>query len=273
MTDEELQQQELPLLSEVLSAEPSAIVEIEAAIEERSHSRVGIEDASARQETPSFQSRVAWQSENVSVEPVAAAKTLPFTCPQCRMISHQAQASCAHCNFSLEMADQIFSSGGSGVLRVELFNDDVHCLRLSERQAMEERLERLAQNLSPFFLSIYIDSGLDGISLPTMGFWLLNRAQFFQAEPRRHTTDNASGLLLLIDAATGLASLSLGYRAEQVISHERANKILSLSARPWQQGHYVRSLDKFADLIEGELRKHGRRSLQSQSRGNRRMAR
>lgn len=266
--NDELLQQELPLLSEAGSSE--SIMPVKS-VENFSHIDSTSSDLLLLSgKLPSAQQRDEGRNEVLPSELSNSSKEHPLICPQCRAVDRQAQAICRHCGFSMQMADQMFSRGSSGVLRVELFNDDVHCLRLSERQVIEERLEQLALNLAPFFVSIYVDSGLEDISLSTMGFWLLNRAQFFQAETRRHATDNASGILLLIDAGTGLVSLSLGYRAEQVISHERAKKMLSISARFWQQGQYARSLNKLIDLLELEIRRYGRHCAQSQS--NRRVA-
>jgi len=166
-------------------------------------------------------------------------------------------AICAHCGFSMDVADENFTLGEKPELRVDLFTDDAHCLRLSERQELEARLEDFAGQYAPYFASIYIDTGLEDVSLSEMGFWLLNRSQFFRSEVREDAVDNASGILLLIDVRTGKASLSLGYRAEKILSQRIAARALAAVSKHCRMGQYYKGLSKLLNIFEKEIKKYG----------------
>jgi len=201
--------------------------------------------------------------ESIGVDPYRDHAV--YQCPSCRSLLDAIESSCQGCGFSITIADERFSSG-DGDLRVNLINDEVHCLRLSERQDIEARLETFAEQCAPYFLSVYIDAGLQDISMTEMGFWLLNRARFFRSETRVDAVDNASGILLLMDVRSGLATLSMGYRVERAIEHKLLQRALQTASRSWRLGQYYKGFAKLISSIEKEFNKYGKRQLEGQRR-------
>ncbi len=146
-------------------------------------------------------------------------------CPRCQRPVDQEADSCYSCGYS---AFDAMKQYGDNYVRMSRVHDAAHCLRVKDRERLNEVVDQLELRFPQILFCVYLGALPDSISISELGFWLLNHSQVKGAEYAR-PNDNA--VLLVLDVNSKQAGLSLGYFTEMLISEEDAYRCL-MAARP-----------------------------------------
>jgi hypothetical protein len=164
---------------------------------------------------------------------------------------HRGAEICPHCGFSLSLANQSFVREET---RISTLSDIVGILRMKDRLLVQKCMQKFSRRFPQFFFALYIRSFAREADLRQYGFWVLNRAVFFDL-PAQLT--NASGILLVMDADHRLAGISFGYALDAYLDEEDTMACLLKAQSLWMECQYAAGIIAVIKHLETILiRKH-----------------
>lgn len=136
-------------------------------------------------------------------------------------------------------------------MRLDRLTDAAHCLRLTDQRRIEARLDDFERRFPQVFFAVYFGVLPQGLSVPEVGFWLLNHAAFGTHEIAKR---NEFGIVLVVDPAAGQAGLCVGYAIEALGSRMAGDDVLR-SMRPLlAQSDYGRAVTLAIRHLDRKLR-------------------
>jgi len=172
-----------------------------------------------------------------------------MNCPRCVQRIHRAAASCPHCGFSIEDADERF---GADPPQIRCLTDSAGILRRRDRQSVESAMEKFTHRFPQIFLALYTGSLGDAANIRQFSFWLLNRA-VYEDTPSRLAND--AGILVTIDPESKAATMVFGYLLDSLLSTQDTFECLSRAHPYWLDGRYADGFLKAINHLEVILRK------------------
>lgn len=169
-------------------------------------------------------------------------------CPRCVQEIGVDSAQCPHCGFGLAALDEVF---GQDAVILNRLTDAARCLKLRDREAIEEELDRFEDTFPQLFAAVYLGFLPRMTSIRQFGFWLMNRAAVTAVD---YTKPNDHGILLVIDMSSQSASLTLGYRVEPFIRDRDLMKILKSGHSGLVAGDYGGGVRKSLKQLTRVLR-------------------
>jgi len=167
---------------------------------------------------------------------------------------HLAAASCPHCGFTAEHADELF---GDQDVPLQKFSDPAGVLRMKERKPMRKLMERFEKKFPQLFVSVYLGAFEEMTNIRQFGFWLLNRAAYSDVDVDR---PNENGILILVDVTSKTAGITYGYSLLPYLNDENTFDALS-AAHPYLiQGEFLQAVDQTVRKLEVSLKKGWRRA-------------
>ena len=172
-----------------------------------------------------------------------------MNCPRCSQEALPAASQCLGCGFTLRSLDEHF---GVEHVVLERLIDSAHCLKLREREAVEEQLLDFEDTFPQMFASVYIGSLPDWTSVAEFGFWLLNRSSITKSDmPRK----NSFAYLLVLDPDRHAAGVTAGYAAEQILPDKRQKVALDKARSSWRAGDYAHGISIYLSRLTKLLKK------------------
>ena len=169
-------------------------------------------------------------------------------CPRCVQEVAADSALCPHCGFGLAALDEVF---GEDAVILDRLTDAARCLRLRDREAIEESLDRFEEMFPQLFAAVYLGFLPRMTSIRQFGFWLMNRAAVTSVD---YTKPNDHGILLVVDLNSQSASLTLGYRVEPFLRERDLMGILKSGHAGLAAGDYGRGVRKSLKQLKRVLR-------------------
>jgi uncharacterized membrane protein YgcG len=157
-------------------------------------------------------------------------------CPACGNSLDAPAAVCPSCKFSLRRLDTRF---GSVPLHSRYLTDRASSLTRAEAKRLGDQLQRFEKKFPQSVFSVFVTDLPAGTSISEYAFWLANRAQFGSVEA---VGEYNFDLLLVIDADTGNAALTVGYGLEKIISEEDLNVALTAALPSLRGGQLERGI-------------------------------
>lgn len=170
-------------------------------------------------------------------------------CPRCVQRMHNAATSCPHCGFTMADVDALF---GNEDVVIKKLDDSAGVLRMREREALRELMERFESRFPQLFLSIYVAAFEEMPSLRQFGFWLLNRADYSDGDVTR---PNENGILLVVDVNGKAATITYGYSLMPYLDEDSTFDALSAAHPYFLQREYLKAFKIVISRVEGTLRK------------------
>ena len=175
-----------------------------------------------------------------------------MNCPRCGTDLRPGQTNCPSCRFHLEALTPLL---GHQWVRLERLIDAAHCLRLKDSRKLEAVLDEFERRFPQSFVAVYLGVLPHGLNVVELGFWLLNYGAFSTHEMSKR---NDFGIIIVIDPATHLVGISLGYAIEQVIPAKELAQILqAMTDRLWHS-EYRQAVELAVKRIDKRLRSQGR---------------
>ncbi len=175
-------------------------------------------------------------------------------CPRCQCFASHALTACGECGFTLS---DVLAELGSVVAAIDPIMDVAHCLRKSERTALEASLDDFERRFPQVFLSVFLGLLPPRLTVGEAGFWLLNQGV---RKKRELICDNRFGIILLVDPAAHVAGLSFGYALEPLLQASAAS-ILQKNSHFFWHGDYANGLSAVIKALDRTLRSVGKSSL------------
>ena len=142
-------------------------------------------------------------------------------CPACAQTIAEPVPVCPACKFTLRRLDSKF---GTVPLHTRYLTDRASRLTLDEVARLRELLRRFENKFPQSPFSVFVTDFPTETNIREFTFWLANRARFGFAEA---TGPENFDLLLVIEAETGNAALTVGYGLEKFISEDDLNGVLN----------------------------------------------
>lgn len=186
-------------------------------------------------------------------------------CPRCVQNIHRAAASCPHCGFTLNEADQRF---GTGDVRLSRLADTAGILRRRERDRVGQTMEAFDRRFPQLFIAVYTGALGEIDQLRQFGFWLLNRGAFEDVPVEK---PNAAGILMLIDPESKAAGITFGYLLDPFLEEGDTFDCLSRAHSHWLEGRYADGIIKAIQQLETVLRRRCHQARRDRERFQRRV--
>lgn len=120
---------------------------------------------------------------------------------------------------------------------------------------MEAVLDEFERRFPQSFVAVYLGVLPHGLNVVELGFWLLNYGAFSTHEMSKR---NDFGIIIVIDPATHLAGISVGYAIETVVPAKELTQILqAMTDRLWHS-EYRQAVELAVKRIDKRLRSHAR---------------
>lgn len=174
-------------------------------------------------------------------------------CPHCSALLSASQASCMACGFS---ATAIRAYLGADWVRLERITDVAGRLNLRETRHLETVLDEFERRFPQCFMAAYIGVLPDTLTLPDLGFWLINHGAF---QTHQITRRNDFAIVMLVDPLRQQASITLGYALEQALPEPVLLDILKKLRRPLHRGQVAEAIESACHRVDQVLRNLGRR--------------
>lgn len=174
-------------------------------------------------------------------------------CPHCSALLSASQASCMACGFS---ATAIRAYLGADWVRLERITDVAGRLNLRETRHLETVLDEFERRFPQCFMAAYIGVLPDTLTLPDLGFWLINHGAF---QTHQITRRNDFAIVMLVDPLREQAAITLGYALERILPEPTLLDILKKLRRPLQRGQVAEAIEAACRQVDQVLRKPGRR--------------
>jgi TPM domain len=173
-------------------------------------------------------------------------------CPHCSTPLAQSQASCTQCGFS---AAAIRAYLGADWVRLERLTDVAGRLNLRETRHLEVVLDEFERRFPQCFMAAYIGVLPDTLTLPDLGFWLINHGAFQTHQISRR---NDFAIVMLVDPLREEAAFIVGYALEKALTEPVLAKILSKLRRKLKGGAIAAGIEDGCALIDHALRRSAR---------------
>lgn len=173
-------------------------------------------------------------------------------CPHCATTIHPGQLVCSKCGFS---AAAIRAYLGADWVRLERITDNSQRLGLRETRHLETVLDDFERHFPQCFMAAYIGALPDTLTLPDLGFWLINHGAF---QTRQISRRNDFGLLIIIDTLRQEVCLTTGYALESVLPEAKLTAILKTLRRQLIKGDVASAIEGAVRQIEATLRSAAR---------------
>ncbi len=176
-----------------------------------------------------------------------------MNCPRCSQEAIPAAPQCPGCGFSLRALDAHF---GANSVVLERIIDAAHCLKLREKERVEERLIAFENRFPQLFASVYLGSLPEWTTVAEFGFWLLNRG----AIPTSiYSRKNHHTFLLVLDPDSRTASITAGYAAEKIVTPKAIIRSAEKARPAWRAGDFAEGITEFLLHLSKALCKACRR--------------
>jgi hypothetical protein len=176
-----------------------------------------------------------------------------MNCPHCSSLITPAQPVCPQCGFS---AAAIRGYLGSDWVRLARITDNAQLLSLKHSRHLETVLDDFERRFPQCFMAAYVGALPDNLTLPDLGFWLINHGAFHTHQISRR---NDFGIVLIMDPVRQQASFTLGYGLESILKETFLTQILKKLQPLLRQGSFASAIETAVTLIEKELRSAARR--------------
>lgn len=143
--------------------------------------------------------------------------------------------------------------------RMRRLNDSGGLMRRDERERVEEALDRFGRRFPQLFACIYT-GGAQGRDLRTLGFWLLNRAQFADLNGG---LSNSDGVLITLDADAKQAGITFGYRLDAWLDEQDTFDCLARAHAYFLENRYAVGVCKALDQLTAVLIKRSKQARRS----------
>ncbi len=173
-------------------------------------------------------------------------------CPHCSKSVAPGQEVCPGCGFS---SSAIRAYLGADWVRLERVTDVAGRLNLRETRHLEMVLDEFERRFPQCFMAAYVGVLPETLTLPDLGFWLINHGAF---QTHQVTRRNDFAIVMLIDPLRQQAAFSVGYALEAVLSEEVLLRILGKLRRPLQQGQISESIESACHQLDAALRSAAR---------------
>ena len=142
-------------------------------------------------------------------------------CPSCGNRLDAPAALCPTCKFTLRRLDTTF---GTVPLHSRYLTDRASSLTVGEVRRLRKLLERFEKKFPQSVFSVFVTDLPAGVNVREFAFWLANRAHFGSVEA---VGGENFDLLLVIEADTRNAALTVGYGLEKFILEDDLNVALT----------------------------------------------
>lgn len=176
-----------------------------------------------------------------------------MNCPHCSSLITPAQPVCQKCGFS---AAAIRGYLGSDWVRLARITDNAQLLSLKHSRHLETVLDDFERRFPQCFMAAYVGALPDNLTLPDLGFWLINHGAFHTHQISRR---NDFGIVLIMDPVRQQASFTLGYGLESILKETFLTQILKKLQPLLRKGSFASAIETAVTLIEKELRSAARR--------------
>jgi uncharacterized membrane protein YgcG len=175
-----------------------------------------------------------------------------MNCPHCSSLITSAQPVCPQCGFS---AAAIRGYLGSDWVRLARITDNAQLLSLKHTRHLETVLDDFERRFPQCFMAAYVGALPDNLTLPDLGFWLINHGAFHTHQISRR---NDFGIVLIIDPVRRQAGFTLGYGLESVLKETVLTQALQKLQPLLLKGAFASAIESGVTLIEKELRSAAR---------------
>jgi uncharacterized membrane protein YgcG len=173
-------------------------------------------------------------------------------CPHCSSSLKPSQASCTQCGFS---ASAIRAYLGADWVRLERLTDVAGRLNLRETRHLEVVLDEFERRFPQCFMAAYVGVLPDTLTLPDLGFWLINHGAFQTHQISRR---NDFAIVMLVDPLREEAAFTVGYALEKALTEPVLERILSKLRRKLKSGAIAAGIEEGCALIDQALRRSAR---------------
>ena len=157
-------------------------------------------------------------------------------CPACGNSLDAPATDCPTCKFTLRRLDTKF---GTVPLHTRYLTDRSSSLTLREISRLREMLRRFEKKFPQSLFSVFVTDLPAGSDIKEFTFWLANRAQFGAIEA---VGEYNFDLLLVIEAETGNAALTVGYGLEKFLLEDDLNAVLAAGLPAFRSGKLERGI-------------------------------
>ena len=157
-------------------------------------------------------------------------------CPACGNNLDAPAAACPNCKFALRRLDTKF---GTVPLHSRYLTDRASSLTSAEAKRLGKLLQRFEEKFPQSVFSVFVTDLPAGSNVSEFAFWLANRAQFGSVEA---VGENNFDFLLVVEAETGNAALTVGYGLEDVISQDDLDATLTAALPALRIGRLDRGI-------------------------------
>jgi uncharacterized membrane protein YgcG len=161
---------------------------------------------------------------------------LVMKCPGCASILETPAEVCPTCKFTLRRLDPKF---GTVPLHTRYLTDRSSSLTLDEVERLRDLLERFETKFPQSVFSVFVTDLPAGTNIREFTFWLANRARFASVDA---IAAQNFDVLLVIDAETHNAALTVGYGLEKFISEDDLNAALTGALPALRDGELERGI-------------------------------
>ncbi|MCX6856224.1 MAG: TPM domain-containing protein [Verrucomicrobia bacterium] len=170
-----------------------------------------------------------------------------MNCPHCSSLITPAQPVCTQCGFS---ATAIRGYLGADWVKLARITDNAQLLSLKHTRHLETVLDDFERRFPQCFMAAYIGALPETLTLPDLGFWLINHGAFHTHQVSRR---NDFGIVLMIDPVRQQACFTLGYALESVLVEKTLTTLLKKLQGPLSKGAFATAIESAVSLIDQEL--------------------
>lgn len=176
-----------------------------------------------------------------------------MNCPHCSSQITPEQPVCLKCGFS---AAAIRGYLGADWVKLARITDNAQLLSLKHTRHLETVLDDFERRFPQCFMAAYVGALPDNLTLPDLGFWLINHGAFHTHQISRR---NDFGIVLIMDPVRQQASFTLGYGLESILKETFLTQILKKLQPLLRKGSFASAIETAITLIDKELQSAARR--------------
>jgi uncharacterized membrane protein YgcG len=168
-------------------------------------------------------------------------------CPACSNCLDAPAPICPTCEFTLRQLDRKF---GTVPLHSRHLTDRASSLTLDEVKRLQKLLQRFEEKFPQSVFSVFVTDLPTGTNIREYTFWLANRARFGSVDA---VGGENFALLLVIEAATRSAALTVGYGLEKFVLEDDLSVALTAAAPALRSGELERGIQLCVEEITRQL--------------------
>lgn len=176
-----------------------------------------------------------------------------MNCPHCATKILAGQEVCSVCGFT---AAAIRAYLGGDWVKLERITDNSQRLSLRDTRHLEVVLDDFERRFPQCFIASYLGALPETLTLPDLGFWLINHGAF---QTRQISRRNDFGILLIIDPLRQEACFTVGYALEAVLTDAVLMSILKKVSRQFTRGKVASAIEGAVRQIESVLKRAARK--------------